>query len=135
MPADMGASIPAAVTVGATTAGITAGMPPHDVILWAVMGALVAVWLDRHRGEALSWRWLGRALGMIFVSGLSGIAGSAVLVAMPDMPLVGMLAKAPQWTLAFAIAALIHLAGPAVYRRLLGVFKGEVKSEADHGAR
>lgn len=119
--ADLTTTVPAAVASGITAAGaatgIAIGWPPQDVLVWAVMGALVAVWLDRQRGEPLSMKWAGRALGMIAVSVLSGIAGSAFLASMPEASFIGAAANAPRWAVAFAIAALIHKVGPLVFRR------------------
>ena len=123
MATDLTTTLPAAVASGITAAGtatgLATGMPPQDVILWAVMGALVAVWLDRQKGEPLSKAWAFRALGMIFVSVLSGIAGSAGLEAVPDAPMIGVVAKVPQWVLAFVISALIHKVGPLLFRRVV----------------
>lgn len=115
----------AAVASGATSAAIAAGMPPQEVIVWAVMGALVAVWLDRQKGEPLTLAWVGRAIGMIGVSVLSGIAASAGIAALSDAPMIGLLAKAPRWVLAFTVAALIHKAGPLAYRVAVGRAKKE----------
>ena len=135
MAADLTTTLPAAVasgiTAAGTAAGISTGMPPQDVIIWAVMGAFVAVWLDRQRGEPLSVGWGARALGMIFVSMLSGIAGSAGLQAVPDAPVIGVAAKVPQYVLAFAIASLIHKVGPILFRRAVD---RETKPEAGNVA-
>jgi len=135
MATDLTTTVPAAVASGITAAGaatgLATGMPPQDVILWAVMGALVAVWLDRQKGEPLSKEWAARALGMIFVSVLSGIAGSAALEAVPDAPMIGVIAKVPRWVLAFAISALIHKVGPFAWRRAVEAGK---KSEAGNVA-
>lgn len=110
----------AAVASGATSAAIAAGMPPQEVILWAVMGALVAVWLDRQKGEALTLAWVMRAIGMIGVSVLSGIAASACLPVLAKAPLISFLSETPRWVMAFIVAALIHKAGPLAYRVAVG---------------
>lgn len=107
----------------ASSAAITAGMPPQEVILWAVMGALVAVWLDRQKGEALTLAWITRAIGMIGVSVLSGIAASACLPVLAKAPLISFLSETPRWVMAFIVAALIHKAGPLAYRVAVGKAK------------
>lgn len=129
--ADLSGAVPAAIANGFTAAGMTTGMPPQDVMLWSMIGALAAVWLDQQKGVPLSRRWVLRAVGMIFVSVASGIAGSAALIAVPDAPIVGFVAKVPQWVLAFFIAALIHLVGPALFKRWLSTDK---KAEAGNVA-
>jgi hypothetical protein len=122
--AELTTTASAAVVTGATSA-IAAGRPPQEVIVWALMGSLVAVWLDRQKGEPLTVGWALRALGMIVVSLLSGIAGSAGAIALADLPGLSFVAKIERWVLAFAIAALIHRAGPPVYRATLGRLQKE----------
>lgn len=123
--AELTTTASAAVVTGATSAAIAAGRPPQEVIVWALMGSLVAVWLDRQKAEPLTVGWALRALGMIAVSLLSGIAGSAGAIALADLPGISFVAKIERWVLAFAIAALIHRAGPPVYRATLGRFQKE----------
>jgi hypothetical protein len=115
----------AATAVTGATSAIAAGRPPQEVIVWALMGSMVAVWLDRQKGEPLTVGWAARALGLIFVSLLSGIAGSAGAVALADVPFVGFIAKVERWVLAFAFAALIHKLGPLGYRVAAGRAKKE----------
>lgn len=119
------ASVASGITSAGVAAGIATGVPPQDVIIWAFLGSLVAVWLDRQKSEALSWAWVGRAIGMIGVSVLSGIAASAFIEAMEAAPMIGFLAKAPRWVVAFTVAALIHKAGPLAYRVAVGRSKKE----------
>ncbi len=115
----------AAVASGATSAAIVAGMPPQEVIVWAVMGALVAVWLDRQKGGAMSLAWVARAIGMILVSVASGIAASACLPVLAKVPLISFLSETPRWVMAFIVAALIHKAGPIGYSWAVGKAKKE----------
>lgn len=102
----------AATAVTGATSAVAAGRPPQEVIVWALMGSLVAVWLDRQKGDPITWRWAGRATCLIVVSVLSGIAGSAGLQALDGVALVGFLAKLERWVAAFLVASLIHKLGP-----------------------
>jgi|GEM_PF-6530543 len=108
----------AATAVTGATSAISAGRPPQEVIVWALMGSLVAVWLDRQKGEPLTIDWVARALGLIFVSVLTGIAGSAGAAALGDLPGFAFVTKVERWVMAFAIAALIHKLGPWVLQAL-----------------
>lgn len=128
--AELTTTASAALVTGATSAA-AAGRPPEEVIVWALLGSMVAVWLDAQKGEQLSIVWALRMLGLIAVSVLSGIAGSALLQGIPEVPIIGSAAKMERWVSAFAIAALIHKAGPLAYRIALGwTKKGEGKDVA-----
>lgn len=119
----------AATAVTGATAAIAAGLPPQEVLVWSLLGALVAVWLDREKGEALTVGWALRAVGLVFVSVLSGIAGSAGITALADVPMVSFLAKIERWVAAFAVAALIHKAGPWVWKTLTTRFQRQEVSD------
>jgi hypothetical protein len=128
--AELSTTAATAVLTGATSAAAAAGRPPQEVIVWALMGSLVAVWLDRQKGEPLTVGWAARAVGMIFVSVLTGIAGSAGAPALSDYALLGFLSKLDRWVLAFTIAALIHKAGPLAYRVTLGRVRQQEGTDA-----
>lgn len=125
--AELTTTVSAAAVTGATSA-LAAGRPPQDVIVWALMGSLVAVWLDRQKGEPLTLAWVGKALGLIFVAMLSGIAGSAAAQALGDLPVIGFVAKVERWVVAFVIASLIHKLGPIGLRFIKS--KAQQKAEA-----
>lgn len=120
MAAEMTTTALSTVATGAAaavpTVAAAAGRPPEEVILWAFLGALVAVYLDRSRDVPLSMRWAASTAGLVMVSVLSGIVGSAlVLQIAPAWPWTAPLALIERWVLAFAIAALIHKAGPLAW--------------------
>lgn len=119
------ADVSSTVIVAAVAAPAAAGRPPEEVILWAFLGALAAVYLERGQSDSFNIRWVVSALGMMFASVLSGIVGSAlVLQAAPSWTLTAPLAKIERWILACIIAALIHKAGPLLW----GMFKARAKN-------
>ncbi|WKB53030.1 hypothetical protein [Eleftheria terrae] len=121
--AEVTTTIATGVAAAASTTAVAAGRPPEEVILWAFLGSLVAVWLDGRRDEPLSFRWGFNVLGLVLVSVLSGIVGSAVLLSLaPEFSLTAPLAKIERWGLAFVIAALIHRVGPLAF----GVLRGRI---------
>ena len=126
--AELTTTASAAVATGMTSAIVT-GRPPQEIIVWALMGSLVAVWLDHQRGEAITVRWAAKAVGLIFVSVLSGIAGSAGMIALADIQALSFIAKIERWVLAFLIASLIHKLGPLAMRVI------SKKAEADDAVR
>lgn len=128
--AELSTTAATAVLTGAASAAAAAGKPPQEVIVWALLGALVAVWLDRQKGDPLTLGWVGRALGLIFVSVLTGIAGSAGIMVLADLPGLGFVAKLERWVAAFTIAASIHIVAPWGWRLLQGRFQRQEGSDA-----
>lgn len=121
-------SVATGTAAAVPTVAAAAGRPPEEVILWAFLGSLVAVYLDRGRDDVLSVRWAASTAGLVLVSVLSGIVGSALVLQLaPAWSWTAPLAAVERWVLAFAIAALIHKAGPlgwSVVRRLAATTKG-----------
>lgn len=122
MPEGLSTTATAASTLATGTAAAVptvaaaAGRPPEEVILWAFLGSLVAVYLDRSRDTTLSMRWAASTAGLVLVSVLSGIVGSALVLQLaPAWSWTAPLAAVERWVLAFAIAALIHKAGPLAW--------------------
>lgn len=117
-----------AATVGAAVpAAAMSGWPPQDVVLWAVIGGLISVWLARKADQSeVTGRWLGGALAHLCSAAAAGVALSAVVLALAPA-YVPPLAVVPRWALAAVIAALINKLGPMVLRRLFkwGGTKGE----------
>jgi len=104
------------LTSAVTAAALANGRPPEDVIIWSILGALVAVWLNRNQGAEFNFKWLLSIFGTVFVSVMCGIVGSAVLMAVtPEYSMLRPFSKMPQWTGAFIIAALIHTIAPLAY--------------------
>lgn len=104
----------AAVSGGA--AALSAGRPAEEVVIWAVFGAIVAVWLNSRGGGAVTARWVLNATFVLIVSVLCGIVGSAMFVAVaPEYEWTKPLGRVPQWTAAFVIAATIHVIAPLAY--------------------
>lgn len=104
-------------TVGATVgaavpAAAMSGWPPQDVVLWAVVGGLISVWLARKADQSeVTGRWLGGALAHLCSAAAAGIALSAVVLAL-----------APAYAfsaLAAVIAALLHKLAPLGWRWLI----------------
>lgn len=115
----MAADVTATLTTGAVAGAlgpVSALRPPEEVIVYAMLGAVVAVWLDSRTTDTLSWDVIWRATMVAFVSVLSGVVGSALILHWGDVPVLGVMAKAERWVSAFIIAALIHRAGPYLKR-------------------
>lgn len=103
----------ASAATGAATAAAMSSLPNQEVIVWAVIGGLVSVWLARKAEVAFTPGYIATAIAQIGVSAASGIALSAlVLTAAPGYAWLAPLASVPRWALAGCIAALIHQLGP-----------------------
>lgn len=108
-------------TAAASSAVVAAGVPPQDVILWAVIGGLVSVWLSNQHEARFTLRWVAGALAQIGVAAVAGILLSAgVLAVAPAWGWLAPLASMPRWVLAGAIAALIFKGGPLIWRAFTG---------------
>lgn len=98
------------------TAAAMSGWPPQEVILWAVIGGLISVWLSSAKVAALTPAWVGGALVQICVAAAAGIALSAGLLAIaPGWAWLAPLAAVPRWVMAGLIAALIFKLGPLAF--------------------
>ena len=109
----------------------TSQLPDHFVVMGALLGALVSVWISRQRDpEPWSYKTLAGIAGHLGVSAMSGIVLSIMIVAMaPHYSVAKPLMSLPQWTIAATIAAVIHVLAPLVYRWLSIRSSKEVKGE------
>lgn len=119
----MGEGVTTAVGASATAA-IVSGRPPGEVIVWAIVGALVAVWLSKPAEVTLTAKWFFTVAGLFFVSATAGVVLSSILVSVvPSLPAaLQFLAAVPHWASAAVIAALIHKAAPLLWRHLVERF-------------
>lgn len=108
-----------AATSGGTAAALVAsGRPTEEVVVWSLLGALVAVWLKSREEQDpdFNWRLLSSIVGILFVSVFCGIVGSAIFVgAVQAHEKTKGLVLVPQWAVAFVVAALIHTVAPLLY--------------------
>jgi len=103
---------------GAQAAAMS-GMPPGEVIAWAVIGGLVSAWLSQPKAPALDLRWALAVLAHIGVSASAGVVISALLiVAAPSFPALALVADEPRWAVAAVVAAAAHTVGPWVWQKL-----------------
>ena len=121
--AEIATATASAALAGGIAAG-TSGLPPQEVILWALAGGVASVWLSREADASLSWRWAASSLMQLGISAATGVALSALVLAVaPAHPLTAPLASAPRWSLAGLIAASAFKAGPplwGLFMRLIG---------------
>lgn len=110
----------AAGMVAAAAAGATlSAMPGGEVIVWSLMGGLIAVWISAEESFALTASWLARAAARLCVSAASGVLLSSLALTVGlHMPGFGWLGHAPQWVLAGAAAAVVFKAAPLFSARL-----------------
>lgn len=106
-------------TSGGTAAALVAsGRPTEEVVVWSLLGALVAVWLKSRQDEdaELSLRLFINIIGILLVSVFCGIVGSAIFIgAVQAYDKTRGLVVVPQWAIAFVVAALIHTVAPLLY--------------------
>lgn len=103
-------------TLATGAAAAMSGLPSQEVILYAVIGGMVSVWLARQAEAVLTARWFAAALAQIGVSAAAGVTLSALVLAVaPGYAWLAPISAVPQWVLAGVIAALIHRAGPLMY--------------------
>lgn len=108
----------AAAGSGTAAAMLASGRPAEEVVVWSLLGALVAVWLKSHQDDhsQITLKLMISITFTLIVSVLCGIVGSALFVAVvPAYPLTNALKVVPQWAVAFVIAALIHNTAPVLY--------------------
>lgn len=96
----------AAAAASAATAGASAvGLPPQAVIVCAVAGAIIGVWVSHAKDAQMTWRWALGSLGLV-----AGYTAFAVLTAtigeviFPLYEATKPLARIPSWALAGAMA-------------------------------
>lgn len=122
--------------VGAAASGMPAaigGFPPQEVILWSMIGGLGSVWLSRKSGQVVTTKWLCGALAQIGLSAATGVALSALLLAIaPGYSWLAPLSGAPRWAVACVIAALAFKVGPVLWasgQKWLGSKQGDSNAE------
>jgi hypothetical protein len=98
--------------------------PPGEVVVWAIVGGVVAVWLSKPSELELSLKWVLGVLGLFFVSAAAGVVLSAILVAVaPTLPATfAFVAAIPRWASAAVIAALIWKLGPFAWNQVVARF-------------
>lgn len=103
----------------AGTAAVIGGRPPEEVVIWAVCGGVVAVWLNHkstQNGDSFA-KWSLHAAAMVLVSAMCGIVISAIFLQLaPHYSWLSPLAHIERWALAATIAALIHKIAPRLER-------------------
>jgi hypothetical protein len=113
----------AAAASGATTA-VIAGRPPEEVLIWALLGAIVAVWINSKNTDEITVRWVISTIAMLCVSVICGVAGSAIILSIANQyEWLRPFAAVPRWAIAFVVAAGIHVAAPPAWLFLQGLFK------------
>lgn len=112
---DVSVAAASGALAGGGAAAIT-GWPPQEVIFWALMGGLVSVWLSRKADAAITLPWAVGSFVQIFVSALSGVALSALALAIaPSYSWLAPVVAVPRWVMAAVIAALIFKLGPLAW--------------------
>ncbi len=115
----------AAAAASAATAGASvAGLPPQTVIICAVVGAIIGVWVSHAKEAEMTWRWALGSLGLI--AGYSGFAVAASTAGAAVFPLYDVtkpLVNIPQWVIAGSLAGFGFWLLPLIGRWL----KGRVK--------
>lgn len=96
----------AAAAASAATAGASvAGLPPQAVIVCAVAGAIIGVWVSGARDAQMTWRWAIGSLGLV-----AGYAAFAVLAAtageaiFPLFDITKPFARIPSWVVSGGLA-------------------------------
>lgn len=102
----MGDVTAAAAAASVATAGASvAGLPPQAVILCAVAGAVIGVWVSHADGVTLSWRWALAAVGMVLAYTGFAILGTSVATALfPAYAITAPLARIPEWAISGTLA-------------------------------
>lgn len=104
---------------------------PVEVVVWALLGGLVAALLNHRRGRAC-FRSRAIELSRVLVVGtLSGIALSSLALSLaPYWTLTSFLSGSDRWALAFLISAMGHRVAPialAVLRKLAHSQKNKIE--------
>jgi len=103
----------AASTVAAGTAAAMTGLPTQEVVLYALAGGVVGIWLSPLAQVVFTARWVAAVLAQIAASTAAGVTLSAIgLAVAPGYDWLKPLSAVPQWALAGVIAACIHRALP-----------------------
>jgi hypothetical protein len=118
----MNEAVSAAAAAGSAAA--LSARPPGEVVIWSIVGGLVAVWLSKPSELELSIKWALGVIGLFFVSAAAGVVLSAILVAVaPTLPpMFAFVAAIPRWASAAVIAALIWKLGPFAWNQVLARF-------------
>ncbi|MBK1686192.1 hypothetical protein [Rubrivivax gelatinosus] len=106
----------ASLTAG-SLAAIAAGMPSGLTIAAAIVGGLIAVWMEHSDEISISLRWVGGAALRVIVSAAAGIALAAIALAIAAHPesVLAPIAGAPEWALAGVIAASVRKFAPLAW--------------------
>lgn len=115
--------------VGAAALGAAAtlsGVPPGDVIVWALIGGLVSVWASEESAITVSIRWACGVAMRLGISAAAGIVLSALAIAVaPHYSTLEWLGWAPQWALAAVLSASIFKVAPIVMARVERMIGGK----------
>lgn len=96
----------AAAAASAATAGASAaGLPPQGVIGFAVLGAIIGVWVSHAQDAQMTWRWALGSLGLIAgytaFAVLAAVAGEALF---PLYEVTKPFARIPTWAISGGLA-------------------------------
>lgn len=123
-----------ATVAAAGAAAVIGARPPEEVVIWAIFGGVVAVWLNHkstNKTDSFS-RWALHSAAMVLVSALCGILLSAILMQLaPHYYLLGVFSHIERWETAAIIAALAHKAGPKLERMANAWAKKKTKEIAE----
>jgi hypothetical protein len=104
----------------------SAGIPPADVIAWALIGGLVSVWAGTETVVVMSLQWIGKIITQLAVSAVVGIVLAAIILAVaPHYEVLAWVGWAPHWALAAALSASAFRLGPPVLARLASLIGGK----------
>ncbi len=115
---EISAAASAVAAVSAATGVVFGPTPPTDVLVYACLGGLVAVWLQhRDVDVVITPRWLMGTLLLFAVSVGSGIVLSAGLLSLAHAGAAGLawLAPVPHWVAAAVLAGTVHWLAPLAY--------------------
>ena len=114
----------AAAALGA--AATLSGVPPGEVIVWALIGGLVSVWATEESAVTVSIRWACGVFMRLSISAAAGIVLSAMAISMaPHYATLEWLGYAPQWAMAAVLSASIFKLAPIVMARLTKMIGGK----------
>lgn len=99
----------------------TSQLPSHLVIMGALLGALISVWISQQR-DPRPWSYLTlvHIAGQLGVSAACGIVISTILSSLaPHYGWASPFRVIPEWAIAATVAAVIHVIAPVAYGYLL----------------
>ena len=116
------AEITTTALAAACAAVVVGARPPEEVAAWALIGALVAVWLDWKTvaEEGQLTRWAAKVVSMILISVASGILFSALIKEIAAcFEWTALLAKIDRWIVAAVVSGGTHRVGPFLWAFLV----------------